>query len=403
MTDGLSDASMRRPAGGLVIVSNGHGEDVIGAAVARAVSSLAPRLSIRALPLVDDGAPYREEAVPLLMTGMPMPSGGVTLHSLTDLVADLRAGFLGLSARQAVRLTRLRCDVLLVVGDVYAQALAALARPRMRAVMQPLVSIRHWAPRPRINRYFMERISYPERALMRHLAAVVYARDEATAAWLRGHGVPQTLALGNPVLDVIAGRPLAGLPPGPAVALLPGTRAHTSKALVGMAAALVRMAGATGLVAWHGERLPDLPDWVPVSARPPIAGLTRVFESASGSRLWIVEGRFADVLASARVALGTAGTANEQAAATGLPVVSFPLEPHYTRAFVANQKRLLGAALTVTDGTPDAIAEAALRLIADGPERLRAATDGVERMGPSGGAERIARDLLTRAGALSAG
>ncbi|MEJ2668327.1 MAG: lipid-A-disaccharide synthase-related protein [Deinococcales bacterium] len=398
----MSGASPRPPVDRLVIVSNGHGEDVIGAAIARALRSLAPRLDVRALPLVDDGAPYRVQDVPLLMQGLRMPSGGVTLHSFTDLVADLRAGFLGLTTRQAVRLARLSCDVLLVVGDVYAQALAALARPRLRAVLQPLVSIRHWSPRPQLNRYFMERISYPERVLMRHLAAVVYARDEATAAWLRRNGVRQALALGNPVVDVIAGRPLVGLPPGPVVALLPGTRAHTPAALTRMAAALTRMPGVTGLVAWHGGTLPDLPGWAPVPERPVVTGLTRVLASGD-SRLWIVQGRFSDVLASARVALGTAGTGNEQAAASGLPVVSFPLEPHYARAFVANQERLLGAGLTVTDGSPEAIAASAQRLLADGPERRRAVRDGMDRMGPAGGAERIARDLLARAGRLAAG
>lgn len=387
----------------VVIVSNGHGEDVIGASLAGAMLTLAPELSVRAFPLVDDGAPYRALGLERLGPCRRMPSGGALMHSLAYLGADLRAGFVGMTLRQARALARLRCDLVLVVGDVYAQALATLARARRRAVLQPLVSAHHLlgAGAPAPNRYFMERISYPERALMRHLAEVVYARDEETAGWLRARGVAQAAWLGNPMVDGAVGAPLPGLPPGRVLALLPGTRRYAPAALERMAQVVARLPGVTGLVAWHGGPLPTLPGWEEAPAPAPPPGVTRAL-ARDGARLYVVEGRFGDVLASAEVALGTAGTANEQAAARAVPVVSFPLEPHYTRAFLRNQQRLLGSALTLSDDVPDTVA-AVRRLLEDEGLRDRCGEEGARRMGSAGGSERIARDLLQRLGVVEGG
>ncbi|MEJ2358525.1 MAG: lipid-A-disaccharide synthase-related protein, partial [Deinococcales bacterium] len=364
----------------ITIVSNGHGEDVIGASLARSVLSMAPAVAVRAFPLVDEGAPYRAAAVERLGPCRAMPSGGLTVHSLTNVLGDVRAGFMGMTLAQIAELTRLRSDAVVVVGDIYAQVLATFTRARFRAVVQPLVSAYHraGAGAPRPNRYFMERISYPERALMRHLAAVVYARDDATAAWLRARGVGHAMALGNPMVDLARGRPVEGAPAGVTLALLPGTRAHTPAALARMAEALALLPGVTGLVAWQGGALPALDGWEEDGSAPPTAGRTTALRRGA-SRLWVLEGRFGDVLASARVALGTAGTGNEQAAALGVPVVSFPVEPGYGQTFLENQRRLLGDALTVTTPDPVDVAAAARRLLADEAAWGRAASNAGTR------------------------
>ncbi len=382
----------------VTIVSNGHGEDVIGAALAAALLRLEPTLSLRAFPLVDAGEPYAAMGVARLGPQRALPSGGFMMHSWAYFQADLRAGYLGLTLQQLRALATTRSDVLVVVGDVYAQALAALSRARFRAVLQPLVSAHHRQPgrsQPPVHRFFMERISYPERALMRHLADVVYLRDEATAAWLRDLGLGQALALGNPMVDRAAGQPLPGLPTGPAIGLLPGTRAHTPAALQRMASAVALLPSAIGLVAWSGGEVPSLEGWLPEPGLPALLGRIAALRRGD-SRLWLLEGRFGDVLASVSVVIGTAGTANEQAAARGLPVVSFPLEPHYTPAYLANQQRLLGAALAVVEGRPPAIAAAVQAFLSDAAARSRAAEDGRRRMGGPGGGLAIAQDLLER-------
>ena len=110
-------------------------------------------------------------------------------------------------------------------------------------------------------------------------------------------------------------------------------------------------------------------------------------------RLWWVEGRFAAVLATADAALGTAGTANEQAVGLGLPVVAFEVPPLYGRDYLRNQARLLGAGLLVAAPTPEAVARQLERALRDPGVRAAARAAGAERMGPPGASAALADDL----------
>ncbi len=108
------------------------------------------------------------------------------------------------------------------------------------------------------------------------------------------------------------------------------------------------------------------------------------------------EGRFADVLASADAVLGTSGTAQEQAAGLGLPVVSFPVGVAYSDAFLANQQHLLGDALVRVPPVASAVADAVRRALTDVDVRAAARRDGPARMGPPGGTAAIADDVAAR-------
>jgi uncharacterized protein (TIGR03492 family) len=104
-----------------------------------------------------------------------------------------------------------------------------------------------------------------------------------------------------------------------------------------------------------------------------------------------------EALDSARIAFGTTGTATEQAAAVGVPVVSFPVPPEHTPGFLVGQKRLLGDALEVVDPEPGAVAHAARRWLDDPDRWARAAAAGRDRMGGPGGTRAIAADVLAEA------
>jgi uncharacterized protein (TIGR03492 family) len=119
-------------------------------------------------------------------------------------------------------------------------------------------------------------------------------------------------------------------------------------------------------------------------------------------RVPVYRERFADILHAARVVLGTSGTANEQAVALGRPVVAFPVPPDYSNAFLANQKRLLGPALTLAPANPAQVAAAAHAWLDDPAKAELAGRQGQARVGGSGGSEAIAIDLLAQAGALGA-
>jgi uncharacterized protein (TIGR03492 family) len=103
---------------------------------------------------------------------------------------------------------------------------------------------------------------------------------------------------------------------------------------------------------------------------------------------------FGAALEAATIAVGLAGTANEQTAGLGKPVVAFPaLGVQYTRRFMALQRRLLGNALVATESGAEA-AVAVLRLLKDPGERQRRGQTGRQRMGSGGAVERIAQEIL---------
>jgi uncharacterized protein (TIGR03492 family) len=375
----------------LLVVSNGHGEDAIGAALARELLALGVGRVV-ALPLVGEGRAY--EALGLEVRGprRRLPSDGLTLHHPSLAWRDLRAGLLGVTARQVLALRRSRVEAVLVVGDVYAQAMAALVRAP-RVVVQPLVSVRlaEGGAAVALHRTFMERIRAPERALMRRATARVYTRDDVTAAWLRSRGVEHAVFLGNPMMDGLAGTALPTEPGVPVVALLPGTRAYAAESVRVMLDAVARLAPLHALVAWAHDAPPVRAPWSPVTATGP--GVVAAWRSGA-TTVWWVQGRFADVLASARAVLGTSGTAQEQAAGLGLPVVSFAVPPAYSEAFLANQRRLLGEALRIVPNDAEAVADALREALVDGAHRAAARRAGPERMGPAGGTGRIAADAL---------
>jgi len=387
-------------------VSNGHAEDALGAALWSRVAARLPDWRATALPLVGDGRAYAAASAARVELAGPrrrLPAGGLTLHHPVLLWRDLRAGILGHTAAQLRALRAAEADAVLVVGDVFAQAMAAVLGAPRRFVLQPLVSVRMAEGGGRVawHRAFMERIRAPERFLLRR-AEVVYTRDEPTAAWLRSRGVRATF-LGNPIMDGLEGRRLDPWPDLPTLALLPGSRGYAAEAVGVMLEALATLADGgrelAAAVAWTQGAPPSPPAaW---RAERGASGVAPTWRRA-GVRVAWVSGRFGDVLATADAVLGATGTAQEQAVGLGLPVVSFPLWPAPGEAFLANQARLLGPALEVAPRAPAAIAAAVARALDDPARRATARRDGPARLGGPGGTDAIAADLLARLAARSA-
>ncbi len=384
----------------IILLSNGHGEDAIGVLIAEELLRQRPDLQMQAYPTVDRGTAYERLDIPILGPRQLMPSGGFLLHSLPYFLSDLRAGFLPMTLKQLRDLRRLDTDILLVVGDVYALLLSQFINTKERYYMQPLVSVYHQQElnkRP-WNRYFMERFSGLERRFINRSVRQTYVRDAPTVAYLQELGIVGAKALGNPMLDALTAKDgdiAQALPKQPKIALLPGTRRYAVDSLTLMLAALSHWPEATGLVAWAGGELvtSNFPGWQQQPPEAAIAGLKAIFRRQDQT-VYLFERRFAEVLHSSDLALGTAGTANEQAAALGLPVVAFAVPPLYTTAFLQNQKQLLAEAVTIARAEPLAIATALRQLWTDKARYAEAALAGKERMGPSGGAAAIAADIL---------
>jgi uncharacterized protein (TIGR03492 family) len=385
----------------VLFVSNGHGEAAVAQRLALDVRALATgNVALDHLPLVGAGAD--SEALALVGPRRAMPSGGlVAMGNVRALARDFRAGLAGLVAAQAGFLRRegRRYQTVVAVGDVYALVLALFTGlPAIYVGTAKSVYVAPYGP--------------GERVVLRR-ATRIFVRDVPTAAELLRRGVPAE-APGNTIVDLLDGErgpdaPSAGsaVPAGNWLALLPGSRepAYTdgvrlarlvnalgerrpadANALFSIASTLdpARFAGALAADGWQVEPQAD------------------AFEARRGAaRLVGWRGPLGPLLRASRLAIGQAGTANEQAAAYGLPVVALAAEDA-ARAdgwYRMRQRRLLGDALMLAPADPAAAAGEVAALLGDPARQAVMAAAGRQRMGPPGGSRAIAGAILELSGA----
>ena len=76
----------------LLLLSNGHGEDLSGARLGQALQQQGA--SVRAVPLVGDGAPYRQAELPIAGRTQSFSTGGLGAASLAQSLISLIAQLL---------------------------------------------------------------------------------------------------------------------------------------------------------------------------------------------------------------------------------------------------------------------------------------------------------------------
>lgn len=368
----------------ILLISNGHGEDIIGAALGGALQALG--YALQAVPLVGRGQAYRRAGIPRLGPCRELPSGGFALQSAAALWADLRAGWFSMSQAQyrAVRKAARGALATLVVGDVYALGVGVVFGGQPLFLMQCRSSLRVGG-RP---------YSVTERLLMRR-AARVYTREPEGAVWLRARGLPQACYLGNPMLDALDEGPLEVSPPY--LLLLPGSRqdAYWSLPVMLEACRRLRDTALTPVVAWAGLPLEGLEaQGFRLEATGRREGVTHRLSHPDGTVVYLLQRAFGAALRGSRLALSTSGTAAEQAAGYGVPLVGFPTPgPQYTPGFAQTQKRLLGDALMLTEPSPEAVVRGVRAFLSSEALLERARAAGKAAMGEPGAAARIALDI----------
>ncbi|HEY8296418.1 MAG TPA: lipid-A-disaccharide synthase-related protein [Candidatus Baltobacteraceae bacterium] len=374
-----------------LFVSNGHGEEAIATRLASELQNLAP-IECDHLALVGDfGHPsVMRDVGPRRV----MPSGGlIAMGNLPNIARDLASGLVGhtLAQWRFLRSARGAYDVTVAVGDVFALMMALQARaPAIYVGTAKSVYVAPYGP-------------FEARVLRR--ARAVFVRDAATAQSLQDAGVAAQ-APGNVIVDLNAAdderiEPLAsGF--APLLGLFPGSRAPAAYAdarfLCGVVRGLARtqphvggiLSIAPGLeVARFAEAL-AADGWDISHASDPVAPFVLRAGAREVVRAW--RGGVGPIVARATVVLGQAGTANEVAAAGGVPVVAFELAGEKKTAWYRKrQAGLLGDALQLGPGGEVEAAACVRGLLDDAPRRVRMGSVGRQRMGPPGGARAIAQ------------
>jgi uncharacterized protein (TIGR03492 family) len=368
----------------VLFVSNGHGEAAIAERIGAELRRAFPgELVLEHLPLVGEGADGG--ALATIGPRRALPSGGlVAMGNVPNLVRDLQAGFASLLFEQIrfLRGSRRRYSAVVAVGDVYALLLALLNRARTVFVgTAKSVYVAPYGP--------------AERMVLRR-AARIFVRDAATAAALRGRDVPAE-APGNVIADLLEGESAAPAG-GPWLVILPGSRPAAYGDAVRIAAVLRALARTLQPleVFLSVARTLDAREFARALAGDgwQVAFALGGFEAyAPGVRLLSWTGPLGSVLRRSRLVLGQAGTANEQAAACGVPVVALQ-GPGRLDWYRIRQRGLLGEALTLIPSEPERGAAALAALLADPARLARMAAAGRSRIGGAGGARAVSGAVL---------
>ena len=386
----------------VLLLSNGHGEDLSGAKIAEAL--MASGIAVEALPLVGHGRPYRQVGVQVLGRTRECSTGGLGYTSLAGQLREIREGQWTYLLGRLLWLARhrKRFGRVVGVGDLLAVLGAWLGGPGAAVYLVAYSS--HYEGRLRLP--------WPCGVLLRSPRFVqIWSRDALTAHQLSAQlGKPVVFA-GNPFLDGVMEVSQA-TPQGQSLALLPGSR---------MPEALHNLALMLQVV----SRLPSQNLRIQVAL---VSSLTAEAIEAMAAPLgwqldpsrsllrrgpWQVElgwGQFAAILNRADLALASAGTASEQAVGLGKPVLQLcGRGPQFTATFAEAQRRLLGPGVSCATGKPGSaavlkatadLAAQQLAVLAD-PEagsawRRQLAALGAERIGAPGGSVQIATAIMER-------
>ena len=414
------NANSLRPGAPILLLSNGHGEDLSGALIACELRARGYRAD--ALPLVGHGRAYDQAAIPLLGRTREYSTGGLGYTSLWGRLTEVFQGQVGYLLRRLALLVRIahRYDLVVVVGDVLPVAAAWLT---WRPVVTYLVAYSsHYEGRLRLP--------WPCGACLASARfRRVLSRDALTASDLGEQLGRPVDFLGNPFFDaaVAAGEPVganeplgAGQPaPIQRLGLLPGSRLpealHNLELMLEVLAQLpehLQQPDQLGLSAALVGRLG------PEEVAPLASRLGWRLDSEAGTitrlrrgplRLELVWGRFAAVVQHSDLVLSMTGTAAEQAVGLGKPVLQLVGSgPQFTDNFAEAQRRLLGPSLFCAEGRSGSAEqrEGTARLLAqllgelqrDGTLADRCHRNGLERIGAGGGTARMADAILEALG-----
>jgi uncharacterized protein (TIGR03492 family) len=400
-----------QPGRRILLLSNGHGEDLSGALIAQELQGHGCR--VEALPLVGHGRAYRQAGIPTRGRTREYSTGGLGYTSLLGRLTEVVQGqVLYLLSRLALLLRIAhRYELIVVVGDVIPVVAAWLSRRPTTVYLVAYSS--HYEGRLRLP--------WPCGALLRsRRLRAVYSRDQFTATDLSAQLGRPVQFLGNPFFDgaLKPSDPLAGAPQQ-RLGLLPGSRLpealHNLELMLRVLERLpqdLRPAARLGL---HGALVGKL---TPQEVAPLASRLGWRLELDSPSQCRLVRGpltlqlewgRFAAVIQQCDLLLSMTGTAAEQCVGLGKPVLQLEGEgPQFTAGFAEAQRRLLGPGVVCASGGGGPGSEAQLngtavlleqlleRLQHDQPWLKQLQQLGLERIGRGGGTARMAADIVER-------
>ncbi|AFZ37615.1 hypothetical protein Sta7437_4138 [Stanieria cyanosphaera PCC 7437] len=408
----------------LLVISNGHGEDVIAVRIVEKLKVNLPNLEIAALPIVGEGNAYIKNNIALVGQVKQMPSGGFIYMDSKQFWRDLQGGLLKLTLAQLkiIRQWSKSGGFILAVGDIVPLLFAWLSNTNYAFVGTAkseyyLRDEQGWLNRTSwLERWFGSVYLPWERWLMsRDRALAVFPRDDLTAEILKQWSIP-VYNFGNPMMDGIGEvteiKKLTSLAEKQtlSILLLPGSRMPealnnwqqiidaTSEVIktFSLQSILFIAAIAPGLEILPFQEYLLCQGWNTTSLAInslPINDPQAVIFSKKNASLILTQNAYSESLQLADLAIAMAGTATEQFVGLGKPVITMPgTGPQFTAAFAEAQTRLLGISVILVEKS-NQIAQKMLCVLNNAKLLESIAINGQQRMGKPGAAERIAECL----------
>ncbi len=391
----------------LLLLSNGHGEDLSGALLGKALTRL--NHEVDALPLVGVGSPYVDRKIAVLGKTKDFSTGGLGYTSWQGRLTEFFQGQIFYLLKRFWKLILIahQYDLIIVIGDIVPIIGAWLTN---RPIVTYLVAYStHYEGKLRLP--------WPCKKLLRNKRFLnIYSRDQLTAEDLSEQLHRRVEFLGNPFMDdVLTPCPRLseikyriGLIPGSrfpelehnlnlmlsVIELLPEDR--FTKNELSLDLALVpkldnfRLKKLTNQHGWELEETSNH------SAEPVL--------SRGHYRINVRREAFIQILQNSDLLLSMAGTATEQAVGLAKPVVQLPGSgPQFTENFAEAQRRLLGPTVFCADGVPGGklilrnTAELTMDLIdrikEDFDLQQRCKRQAKLRLGKGGSGDRIAKAI----------
>ena len=390
----------------VLLLSNGHGEDLSGALVAAELMQRG--IPVEALPLVGHGSPYRQRGVPVLGRTRSCSTGGLGYTSLRGRLSELLEGQMGhvLGRLLLLRRRRRHYGLVVAVGDVLAVLGSWLSG--LPSAVYLVAYSSHYEGRLRLP--------WPCGWLLNQASIkAIWSRDCLTANDLSQQLNRAVVFLGNPFLDVVSADTSESLPlPALQLALVPGSRlpeaARNLALMLRVLALLPEEWARSQPLRLRAALVAELDSSCVAKLAGPLGWRLEASDRLVRGPL-VVElgwGQFGEILASSQLVLGMAGTAAEQAVGLGKPVLQLVGGgPQFTAGFAEAQRRLLGPGVRCAPGssgsaaTLAATAQLAQELLEQqgdpkqGPAlRQSLAAIGLERIGAPGGSEAVAAAIM---------
>ena len=360
----------------LLVITNGIGEDSVGAELVR---RLPPSIVAHAYPTLGSGA-YYEGVCEIVGPRATLASAGSRVAKGT-IAKDVRAGLLATVPPGLAFMRRARSayDRVLVIGDFIGVGGCFLTGIRGITYVD-VYKTGYGRPYLGVERWVIGRT-----------CRTVFSRHQLLADSLRKGGI-DARAVGNVMMDTI---PRSGFDAASlrshrlAVTLLPGSRDQTAPNFALQVEAILRL---------PPELLPDvflaLADGIEPLDLAKAAGLTWDGTKFTGDlTVHVARGALGDLVENSDVVLSQAGTATIQSLGLGRPVITFVRDADRMKRFT-DENRLFGESRPLVRADAEELSSALAGLLRDDADRARRGAIGRDRIGGPGAIDQIIASLL---------